>query len=142
MWIVLFASQDCPRCDAVKELLAVLSERYPVHIKAFDVGKEHDYELFRSLEQIHSEEPFGVPLVMVGEVILMGDRTIARDLEKIVDRLSRSGGAPLPYLGPEETESPRPQRSREDTDHRTQRTHMFLFGKELKTIQNLLKLSR
>ena len=40
-----------------------------------------------------------MPLVMVGESILMGEEEITGKLEKTVRSLARSGGSPFPYLG-------------------------------------------
>ncbi len=104
VWVVFFFSQDCPRCESVRVLLKALKSSYPfVRLRVFDVARERDYELFRHLESIHSNEQFGVPLVMVGESILEGEDQIAAKLEKTVKRLSRAGGASLPYLGPHST---------------------------------------
>ncbi len=100
VWVVFFSSRDCPRCESVKLLLKALKLSYPsVRTRVFDVAREKDYALFRRLESIHSDGEFAVPLVMVGESILEGEDQIAAKLEKTVKRLSRSGGAPLPYLG-------------------------------------------
>jgi hypothetical protein len=99
VWVVLFSSRDCPRCDSVKELLQSLKSAYPVRTKVFDVAQDKDYALFRKLESIHSENEFAVPLVMVGESIIQGEDHIAAELEPTVKRLSRGRGAPLPYLG-------------------------------------------
>ena len=100
VWVVFFSSRDCPRCESVKLLLKALKSSHPfVRTRVFDVERERDYALFRCLESIHSDREFAVPLVMVGESILEGEDQIAAKLEQTVKRLSRSGGAPLPYLG-------------------------------------------
>jgi hypothetical protein len=99
VWIVFFSSRDCPRCQSVKPLLKALKGTYPLRTKVFDVDREKDYALLRRLEAIHSKDKFLIPLVIVGETILMGEDKIASDLEKTVRRLSRHGGASLPYLG-------------------------------------------
>ncbi len=98
--IVFFRAEDCPRCRSVKILLHGLDKMYPIHLRTFDVDRPGDYDLFEKLEAIHSEDAFAVPLVMLGESILMGEDQITNELESIVKRLSESGGAPLPYLGP------------------------------------------
>ncbi len=100
VWIVFFSSAGCPRCSGVMRLIATLAEQYPVRLKAYDIDNPADYELFHTLESIHSDREFAVPLVIVGDRILMGQTEIERKLERITARLARSGGAPLPYLGP------------------------------------------
>jgi glutaredoxin len=97
--IVFFAAHDCPRCENVKDLMKVLKARYPLRVKDFDVEKEADYALFKRIEAIHAADKFAVPLVMVGESILLGEDEITGKLEKTVRTLARSGGSPFPYLG-------------------------------------------
>lgn len=97
--IVFFAAHDCPRCENVKDLMKVLKARYPLRVKDFDVDKEADYALFKRIEAIHAADKFAVPLVMVGESILMGEDEITGKLEKTVRTLARSGGSSFPYLG-------------------------------------------
>jgi hypothetical protein len=100
VWVVFFSSRDCPRCESVKALLDALKSSCPsLRTRVFDVARQRDYALFRRLETIHSDGEFAVPLIMVGESILEGEDQISAKLEKAVKRLSRSGGAPLPYLG-------------------------------------------
>jgi hypothetical protein len=98
--IVFFGAKDCPSCVHVKEVLRVLAEQYRLEIKAFDTGKSQDNALLDRLEQIHGEGKFSIPLVMVGDSILQGEREIGDKLEGTVRRLAISGGSPLPYLGP------------------------------------------
>ena len=97
--IVFFAAHDCPRCESVKDLMKVLKARYPLRVKDFDVDKESDYDLFKRIEAIHAADKFAVPMVMVGESILIGEEEITGKLEKTVRTLARSGGSPFPYLG-------------------------------------------
>jgi hypothetical protein len=100
VWVVFFFSKDCPRCASVSRFIKILRKRYPVRLKKVNIDQPRDYALFERLEAIHSEERFAVPLVMVGQAILMGEDEIMGKLESIVRRLARSGGASLPYLGP------------------------------------------
>ncbi len=98
--IVFFAAHDCPRCENVRDLIKVLKARYALRVKDFDVDTEKHYALFKRVEAIHAAEKFSVPLVLVGESILMGEDEITGKLEKTVRDLRRSGGSPFPYLGP------------------------------------------
>jgi thiol-disulfide isomerase/thioredoxin len=99
VWLVFFLASDCERCEHVKTFIDALKAKYPVRIKAFDVDRRPNYELMERLQAIHSKQEFAVPLVMVGETILMGEKEISAKLENTVRKLARSGGARVPYLG-------------------------------------------
>ncbi|MDQ7783798.1 MAG: thioredoxin family protein [Desulfomonilaceae bacterium] len=113
--LVFFSSKTCPKCDDVKQLIDVLKRRYPVKVKVFDIDVRAHYDLMERLEAIHSTEKFGVPMILVGETILIGEDRISAGLEKTVKRLAGSGGAPLPYLGPVEDAKPAAPRSADRT---------------------------
>lgn len=100
VWLVLFSSHDCPKCESVKDLIEVMKVKYPVRIKTFDVEKDKDYSLFKRLQAIHAPGGFSVPLIMVGDTILMGEDEITAKLDEAVAGLVKAGGAQLPYLGP------------------------------------------
>lgn len=100
VWVVFFSSDDCPHCEKVKKLLQELSQSYPVHVKRFDVEREHDNKVFRSLEAIHAPKKFSVPVVILGESILVGERAILKKLPDKIKKYARNGGVALPYLGP------------------------------------------
>jgi len=106
VWVVFFSSRDCPHCESARTLLHALKSKYPVRTKEFDVSRDADYALLRNLETIHSNKKFAVPLVILGESILMGEAEIASNLEKTVRKLSRCGGSPLPYLGRHDNSPP------------------------------------
>ena len=100
--IVFFAAHDCPRCESVKDLMKILKARYALRVKDFDVDKEADYALFKRVEAIHATDKFAVPLVIVGESILMGEDEITGKLEK-TSTFPRSGWwltFPLPGVRP------------------------------------------
>lgn len=111
VWIVFFASKDCSKCKSVKRLLRSLRGVYPIRTKSFDIGRKSHYRLFERLEAIHSENGFSVPLILIGDKILMGEDEITADLEATVGRLADAGGAPLPYLGPRYKERRLPRRA-------------------------------
>ncbi len=107
--IVFFAEHDCPHCESVEDLLQVLKIKYPLRIKKFDVEKEADYKLLKRIESIHSAEKLSVPVILVGESIIMGEDEINAKLEKTVRALARSGGSPFPYLGSTRTRHRQPK---------------------------------
>ena len=98
--IVYFSSNDCPHCRRIQNEIRRIQRRYPVKLRSFNIDNLKAYELFSKLESIHSTEGFGVPLIMLGDSILMGEDEIKKRLEPTVRRLMKSGGSPLPYLGP------------------------------------------
>lgn len=98
--IVFFSSNDCPHCRTIKNELRRIQRLYPVKLWTFNIDNPKAYELFTKLESIHSSDGFGVPLIMLDESILMGEAEIKKRLEPTVRRLMKSGGSPLPYLGP------------------------------------------
>ena len=100
VWVVLFSSAKCPRCSHVDTLIQALQKKYPLKIRRFGIDKPEHYALFQALEAIHGEQPFGVPLVIIGESILLGESEIKSTLEETVKGLSMAGGSGLPYLGP------------------------------------------
>jgi thiol-disulfide isomerase/thioredoxin len=99
VWVVFFSSRECPKCAHVNGLIHALARRYPLRIKKYDIDKPKNYALFERLEAIHSDEEFAVPLVILGETILMGEGAISKNLETTIRRLVAAGGAPPPYLG-------------------------------------------
>jgi glutaredoxin len=102
VWLVFFFSRTCPKCEPIRDLLDALKSTYPIRIKAFDIDKPEHYDLYRRLEAIHAKDSFAVPLVMLNNSILVGEHDISTKLERMVSRLSRKGGASLPYLGPDQ----------------------------------------
>ncbi len=119
VWAVFFSSSDCEMCRSVKSLTKKLKQRYPVRFKTFDIDRAADFALFERLEAIHATSGFSVPLIMVGDTIMIGERDISARLERTVRRLARRGGASLPYLGPKSKPKPvaaKPKRSRCDCE--------------------------
>lgn len=98
--MIFFFSRDCPKCETTKDLIEVLQVRYPLRVRRLDISKEADYAVFKAVESIHGTGSFGVPLVMLGESILIGEQEIAGKLEKVVKGLAKAGGSPSPYIGP------------------------------------------
>lgn len=99
VWLVLFFSEDCPHCESVKDLTKALKSKYSIRIKMFTIDNQGDYAVYSKLQGIHAKESFAVPLIMVGDKILIGENQITAVLEDTIRRLSASGGSGLPYLG-------------------------------------------
>jgi hypothetical protein len=100
--MIFFLSRDCPKCETVKDLIEIVQVRYPLRVRRFDISKEVGYAVFKAVESIHGTGNFAVPLVMLGESILIGEQEIAEKLEKAVKDLATAGGSSSPYIGPVE----------------------------------------
>jgi thiol-disulfide isomerase/thioredoxin len=107
VWVLVFSSSKCPRCRGVDHTLDQVKKKYPVEVQRYDVSKPEDGPLFRRFEAIHSVKGFDIPLVVVGDSILMGEGTVKKRLEAVVRKAARSGGASPPYLG-EDSDGPAP----------------------------------
>ncbi len=139
VWVVVFSSPECPHCEKAMEFIGRLKRKYPVRTKVFDIDSDHDYKIYKRLEAIHARDGFAVPLVMVGESMLMGEKEISRKLEKIVRNLARSGGSRLPYLGPAKSEDDPVGRSRDsDCDHCGRQGRPPTIGEELRKVKGLV----
>lgn len=137
IWLVYFFASDCEKCGHVKTLIEALKTKYPVRTKSFDIDQKSNYELMQRLQAIHSKRKFAVPLVMIGETILMGEAEISASLEGKVRKLAHSGGAPAPYLGKASGET---SAATADTRCREcdQRGRPPDIGDELKRIRGIL----
>ncbi|MGC8657468.1 MAG: hypothetical protein ACP5U1_00170 [Desulfomonilaceae bacterium] len=100
--VTLFTSSHCPYCENVKELVADLKTELPIRTKIFDINNPSDYDLYCKVEATHKKIKFAVPLVIVGDHILIGQSEIFANLEKTVRKYQYSSHNPLE----EETEPP------------------------------------
>ncbi len=99
-WAVYFGSSDCPVCEHVQPLLRGLVNDYGLRIRYYDITRPDDYLVFERIESIHgSPGKFSVPMVIVGENILVGERQIQNNLGRLVQKYVSDSGARLPYLG-------------------------------------------
>lgn len=136
VWVVFFASRDCPHCESARDLLRALQKKYPIRLKQFDIDRPDDYALLHKLGEIHSEKGFGVPLILVGDSIIQGEAKIIQDLEGTIRKLTKAGGAPLPYLGEKAvkpSKKKKPDARCIDCDRRPP-----TVGEEWKKIRNLV----
>ena len=139
VWVVVFSSPECPHCEKAMELIERLKRKYPIRTKVFDIDSDHDYQIYKRLEAIHARNGFAVPLVMVGESMLMGEKDISRKLEKIVKKLARSGGSRLPYLGPAKFEDdPVGRADDSDCDHCGRRGRPPTIGEEWRKVRGFV----
>ena len=100
---VLFYSPTCPHCHKViQEDLPPLAEKYgsQLQILLIDVTTEGGRELYLSAVQSVPipDDKRGVPALVVGETLLVGDKEIPEQLPGIVEQGLASGGIDWPVI--------------------------------------------
>lgn len=101
VWVVFFGSSECSKCESVERILEALKRHYPVKIRKFDISRDSSLRLFEKMEAIHSDGGFAIPLVMLGNTVLIGEDRIVKGIEATVRDLYFKGGSAQPYLGPQ-----------------------------------------
>jgi glutaredoxin len=139
VWVVVFSSPECPHCEKAMGLIDRLKRKYPIRTKVFDIDNDHDYKIYKRLEAVQARDGFAVPLVMVGESMLIGDKEISRKLEKVVKKLARSGGSRLPNLGPAKSQDDSVDRAGDsDCDHCGRRGRPPTVGEEWRKVKGFV----
>ena len=82
--VTLFTSSDCPVCDRVKVLLEDFKTTFPIKIDVFDINQPDDYDLFLKIGSLYKHKHFAVPLVIVGNEVMVGQSEIFGGIEKTV----------------------------------------------------------
>ncbi len=99
VWAVYFGSSDCPVCEHIGPLLKSLMDEYGLKVRCYDITRPDDYMVFERIESVHGDGKFSVPMVIIGEHLLVGEKQIQSNLRKLVDKYRNGSGSPLPYLG-------------------------------------------
>ena len=79
--VTFFTSSDCPFCENVKELLEDLKTRFPIKTDVFDINQPDGYDLFSKVGAVHKDKSFAVPLVIVGNEVMIGQSEIYGGIE-------------------------------------------------------------
>jgi len=99
--ILLFHSPTCPHCEIViNDVLPGVQEKYgdQIEVKLLDISAPYNHGLLVSLEEaahIPSEKR-GVPIMFVGQTIMIGELGIKDNLEEVIDGYLAKGGADYP----------------------------------------------
>jgi glutaredoxin len=98
-WVVVtfFTSSDCPFCENVKELLEDLKTRFPIRTDVFDINQPDGYDLFSKVGAAHKDKSFAVPLVIVGNEVMIGQSEIYGGIEKTI-RLCQTSKESVPLI--------------------------------------------
>ncbi len=93
--------EECSHCERLKEkVIPPLVAKYgdQLKIKLIEVESSHDEDLLYKIGASHKleEDEIGVPLLMYGKQILVGDRDIERKFPGIIEQHLAAGGHPSP----------------------------------------------
>jgi thiol-disulfide isomerase/thioredoxin len=107
--IYYFFSQDCQPCQTILQgYLPTLKPIYPfVEIKTFDVGNPAYYEVLLKLENRFSKKESELPVVLIGNHLLSGEREVMEKLDPLILEYQAKGEIPTPPIEiPSATSSP------------------------------------
>ena len=100
---IFFFSPSCPHCETVmNDVIPPLIGKYKsqLEIAGVDVSKQAGQNLFKQAIQKYkiSQERQGVPLLVIGSTILVGDQEIPDQLPGLIDKALASGGLDWPDI--------------------------------------------
>lgn len=101
--ILYFYSTECPHCRAVeREILEPLKAQYPnrLDIRYLEIGDPTAYELLVRTEEYFrvAPEKRGLPTVVVGDRILIGEEEVRQQLPCLVEKCLAETGADFPPI--------------------------------------------
>jgi len=84
--VYFFYGEECPHCHVVMPLVTNLSVKYPgAHIQILEVWHNTaNNELYTKVNGQLGISPPGVPEVVIGHTVLVGDREIPEKLEQLI----------------------------------------------------------
>jgi len=94
---VMFWGKTCPHChDVIDHVLPGLQERYgdQLAIRLVEVSEQAGYELWLKAMETHAVPPQmrGVPMLFIGDRVLVGSREIPDQLPGLIDQYLQAGG--------------------------------------------------
>lgn len=100
---VMFWSSTCPHCHYVlSEVLPPLQEQYgdQLQITLVELNTEENAQLFYLAGASAGLQPeeLGVPMLIVGEYLMMGSAQIPEELPGLIERYLAEGGVDLPAI--------------------------------------------
>jgi thiol-disulfide isomerase/thioredoxin len=84
--VYFFYGEECPHCHTVMPLVTNLSERYPeADIRMLEIWhNQTNQATYASVYTALKRPPSAVPAVVIGDVILVGDRDIPANMERLI----------------------------------------------------------
>lgn len=100
---VLFYSETCPHCHFVMEqVLPPLQKQYgdQLEIKMLAVSEQANYELWLKAMDAYKVPPDwrGVPMLFIGDQVLVGSGEIPERLPGLIEQYLKSGGVDYPEI--------------------------------------------
>ncbi len=117
--IYFFYAQDCEPCQTILQgYLPTLKPMYPfLEIKTFDVGRPAHYESLSRLENQFGKKESELPVVIIGNHLLSGEREVMEKLNPLILEYQAIGGIPTPSIEiPSAIASPAPGTSAVSVD--------------------------
>lgn len=104
--VLFFYGDGCEHCENVRPVLASLTTKYPeLQVEALEIWhNQTNQQKFVEMTRQHGLENAGIPLVVIGDSVLSGDRTIIAGLEDRI--LLEKERIALCNTTPEETARP------------------------------------
>ena len=101
--ILYFYSTECTHCKAIEEeILTPLTSQYgaQLDIQKIDVSDPANYEMLIHIEDLFdiSQEERGIPTLVIGDQILIGESPIREKLVALVEKGIAEGGVALPNI--------------------------------------------
>lgn len=106
-----FYSEETGGLRAQEEVIRPLSAKYSIEVQSFSVNQLKNYDLLTKFEKELTDTDNEIPVIVIGNKILVGETEIRRDLEGLVKTYAEKGGTSWPSLqpiGPEEGWIPYP----------------------------------
>jgi thiol-disulfide isomerase/thioredoxin len=84
--VYFFYGEECPHCHVVMPFIANLSKKYPeANIQVLEVWhNQTNQQTYTSVLKRLNRAPSGVPSVVIGETVLVGDVDIPEKLEGLI----------------------------------------------------------
>jgi thiol-disulfide isomerase/thioredoxin len=95
--IYFFYAEDCQSCQAIlHSYLPTLKTMFPsIEVKTFDIGNPAYYEALRNLEGKFKNKGEELPVIIIGDHLLSGERAIMEQLNPLLLEYQAKGGASL-----------------------------------------------
>ena len=88
-----FYSKECPECQLImKELFPSLESEYSLNIKRFEINDPSNYEKLLILEEKYKDEDNEIPVIVIGNYLISGEKEIKSQLERIIKEYENRGG--------------------------------------------------
>ena len=104
--IYIFFANDCPNCQAIlQSYVPTLKSQYPfLDIKTFEIGNPAYYEALSKLEKKFNRRGNELPVIFIGDQMLVGDREVMEKLDPLIFEYQMKGDL-APILPPLEMTS-------------------------------------